>query len=360
MYKIPKIIHQLWIGNKVAPTKLMETWRIKNTDFEYIFWNEDEIIKRGIQLQCHEKIDMINEINGKADIIRWEILYEYGGVFIDADSICIEPLDDYFMSKKAFASYENEQVRKNLVATGTMGFYPKHPLCRDIIEWIKSNHSNDFITNYPAWYSVGPGVLTRFLETGNYKDFSVFPSHVFLPLHFSGDPYIGHKKVYAHQYWGTNYQLYNSEYFSQDSILELPENLKIPDLWISILFIIPENMDLNKIKEFLHCIKNQRGRFNIEIVCLDFCLTDYKENKHLLDSFERNSRFTKITYHSFLKIDDKSHRQYIGIGKMLCNGSIVFLININDIFTPTFIQTKINEMLEKKILNEESHYYLEI
>ena len=353
MYKIPQIIHQIWIGDKPAPKKLMETWSIKNPDFEYIYWNEEEIIKRGLQLQCHEKINMINEINGKADIIRWEILYEYGGVFIDADSICIEPLDDYFMCKKAFASYENEQVRKGLVATGTMGFYPKHPLCRDIIEWIKSHDSTDFIKNYPAWYSVGPGVLTRFLETGNYSDFSVFPSHVFLPVHFAGDPYIGHKKVYAHQYWGTNYQLYNSDYFSQDYILELPDNLTKPDLWISLLLFTPENINLNKIKDYLECIKHQKGRFNIEIVWLDTSITNYKEIKEFLNSFERNTRFIKITYHSFLKTIRKPDEHYIEIGKTLCNGTFIFSINIMNILTPSFIQKKINHLLENKILNEE-------
>jgi hypothetical protein len=347
MYKIPQIIHQIWIGNKPAPKKLMQTWSIKNPDFEYIYWNEEEIIKRGLQLECHEKINMINEINGKADIIRWEILYEYGGVFIDADSICVESLDDYFMCKRAFASYENEQVRKGLVATGTMGFYPKHPLCKDIIEWIKSKDSTDFIQNYPAWHSVGPGVLTRFLETGNYPDFSVFPSHVFLPVHFVGDPYIGHKKVYAHQYWGTNYQLYSSDYFTQDSILELPENLKPPDLWISVLLFTSENISLNKIKVYLECMKHQKGRFNIEFVWLDTSFTNYKEIKELLDCFERNTRFIKITYHSFLKISRKDDEQYIEIGKSLCNGSLVFLANIDNILSPSFIQTQINDLLGK-------------
>ena len=36
----------------------------------------------------------MEEINGQADIIRWEILYEYGGFFQDADSICVEPIDN--------------------------------------------------------------------------------------------------------------------------------------------------------------------------------------------------------------------------------------------------------------------------
>ena len=46
MTTIPKIIHQIWIGTKPAPTKLMETWKDKNPDFTYIRWNEKEIKKR--------------------------------------------------------------------------------------------------------------------------------------------------------------------------------------------------------------------------------------------------------------------------------------------------------------------------
>ena len=40
---IPKKIHQLWIGNKKPPLDWMHTWKIKNPDYEYIFWNEEEL-----------------------------------------------------------------------------------------------------------------------------------------------------------------------------------------------------------------------------------------------------------------------------------------------------------------------------
>ena len=119
---IPKIIHQLWIGPKPRPSKFMDTWREKHPDYEYIMWNEDEIKKRDLKLECQHRVNEIEEINGKADIIRWEILYHYGGLFLDADSICIEPLNILIDKGSSFAGYENEQVRKGLVATGTMAF----------------------------------------------------------------------------------------------------------------------------------------------------------------------------------------------------------------------------------------------
>ena len=71
---IPKIIHQIWIGPRPAPTKLMDTWREKHPGFEYIRWSEDEIKNRGLPLSCPHRINEMEEMAGKADIIRWEIL----------------------------------------------------------------------------------------------------------------------------------------------------------------------------------------------------------------------------------------------------------------------------------------------
>ena len=78
---IPKIIHQIWIGPKPAPINLMNSWKNKHPDFEYILWNEEELYRRNFNSSCTEQLNAIPEINGKADIIRWELVYEYGGYF---------------------------------------------------------------------------------------------------------------------------------------------------------------------------------------------------------------------------------------------------------------------------------------
>ena len=117
---IPKIIHQLWIGPKTPPTKLMQTWKDIHVPlgYKYIFWNEEEMKKRGFVSELQDKVNAMDEWNGKADILRWEILYKYGGIFVDADSICIEPFCDLLKLNKSFAGYENEQVR------GPIGLLP--------------------------------------------------------------------------------------------------------------------------------------------------------------------------------------------------------------------------------------------
>ena len=216
---IPKIIHQLWIGPKPKPSVFMESWKNMNPDMEYICWDEKEIENRNLKLECLYKIDDMSEINGKADIIRWEILYNYGGVFLDADSICISPIDNHLLDQPAFVGYENELVRNGLVATGTMGFPKNHPLCRDAINWILKNDISVERTGLRAWQTVGPGMVTRLINSGSYDDVTIFPSYYFLPIHFTGVAYNGHNKVYAHQEWGSTKQHY-----------EIMNNIDIPDI----------------------------------------------------------------------------------------------------------------------------------
>ena len=97
---IPKIIHQIWIGNLEPPVSLMDSWKNKHPDFKYILWDEEKI--RDEKFSSQVKIDEIEEYCGKADIIRYEILNRYGGVYIDADSYCIEKLGN-FLLEKSFA-----------------------------------------------------------------------------------------------------------------------------------------------------------------------------------------------------------------------------------------------------------------
>jgi hypothetical protein len=335
---IPKILHQIWIGPLPAPSTHMKTWQDKHPDFEYIYWTETEFEKRGIQFQCQSKIDIMTEYNGKADIMRWEILYKYGGYFVDADSICIEPFDDYFTEQTAFASFENEIVRAELIATGTMGFVPNHPLCKDIIQWIDSPEFDELNKTVRAWGSVGPVLLTRFLKTGKYTDFAIYPSLCFLPFHFTGNYYTGHKKVYAYQLWGTA----NNSYETMNSI-ELPSALREPTLWVSVL--IPSyNTSQLHIRECLESIKCQNGFFGIELVWVNDGSGEEYTNilEKELTLFLKRTRFCKIVYLDQALQQGVAHS--LNIGLKMCSNEIVFRMDSDDIMLPNRMQCQIDFM----------------
>jgi hypothetical protein len=317
----------------------MDTWRDKNPDFEYILWTEEEIKKRGFQFECIEAITKMTEIAGVADIMRLEILYHYGGFYIDADSICLEPLDDYFVDKTAFACYENENVRKGLVANGNMGFSPKYPLCRDAIDWILKNDTCPATTGLRAWALTGPVLLTNLLETGKYPDFSIFPSHCFLPSHFTGDKYEGHKKVYAFQLWGSTFYNYDKMCLSM-----LPEEMKTPKEWVSIL-VSSYNTKHIYITECLESIRTQVGYFGIELVWIndgsDVLNTQLLELE--LKRFEKTTRFCKVVYKKMpvnKGLNGLAKCLYEGVN--ICSNEIIFKMDSDDIM----VNDRITKQLE--------------
>ncbi len=337
---IPKIIHQLWIGTKPAPIVLMNTWKEKNPDFEYIFWNEQEFINRKMKFRCQKKIDEIEEINGKADILRWEILFKYGGVFIDADSICIEPIDDELMNKKSFAGWEQEELRKGLIATGTMGFPIGHPLVGAAIEWILKNEVSQQKGQMMAWQSVGPGLLTRMYNTGAFKDLHIFPSYTFLPIHLTGKEYYGHGKIYAYQAWGSTKQSYDTM-----NLMKLPPQFTKPPLSDSVSILISSyNTKGSYIQECLESIKHQVGPFNMEIVWINDGSDSLNTTllKRYLDHFAKTTRFTTVVYEE--NEGNKGIGYTLNKGINMCSHELIIKMDSDDIMVPDRIHKQLHYM----------------
>lgn len=350
MSNIPKIIHQLWIGPKPAPTKLMNTWKEKHEKqgYEYIFWNEKELKKRGFYLSLGEKINQMKEWNGKADIIRWEILHKYGGVFVDADSICIEPFCDLLKKYKAFAGYENEQVRgagwapaiyndvlattHPLIATGTMAFPPNHPLPAMAIEWIKNNDIRLETTGKKAWRTVGPGLLTRLYWGKKWDDITILPSYYFLPIHCTGLEYKQHGRVFAYQEWGStknSYDVMNN--------VSLPTQFKPSEKKVSIL-ISSYNTKAAHVKSCLESIKNQLGTIFFEIIWIN----DGSDKIHtmllkkLLENFKETTRFCNVIYNE--NDSNKGIGFTLNKGVQMCSNEIIIKMDSDDIMVPERIE----------------------
>ena len=57
---IPRIIHQLWLGNLEPPTSLMDSCKNKHKEnFEYIRWSESEIKRRNLKLDLRQGLLLI-------------------------------------------------------------------------------------------------------------------------------------------------------------------------------------------------------------------------------------------------------------------------------------------------------------
>lgn len=198
---IPKKLHFVWIGDESKrPDKLISTWRNKHPDWEVKVWGNNELNETEWINSKHMKEFIPINICGTVDMMRYEILFNEGGIAIDADSICLHKIDDWMLNFEVFSAWENEVARPGLIANGTMGATQNNPF---IAKLILTLLKKSIVTNQHPWKTVGPLFLTEMYRKFSYTKMEIFPSYLFMPIHCSGLTYEGNGKIYAHQLWGS-------------------------------------------------------------------------------------------------------------------------------------------------------------
>ena len=209
--KIPKIIHIMWIGPNEPPTECINSWWEMHPDWEHIYWDDEKVANFAFKNQ--HAIDQCRYMSGKVNIMRYEILRHFGGIFIDADSLCLRPLDDGdFIEQEAFSCYINEKLHLR-VANGYMGFSKNYPLLTELIDRISLIPDSDYDSKKNnSWQITGPEFLRKVIEeTGD--NIHLYPSVTFCPVHHSGeiaDNWI-ESEIYALQYWNSTHRTKGSE-----------------------------------------------------------------------------------------------------------------------------------------------------
>ena len=205
---IPKTLHIIWVGDESKrPDNCIRTWVERNPGWTVTLWGNDDLANYGWYNARHMREMAPLELNGVADLMRWEILYNEGGFVVDADSSCTRPLDDWLLENEAFACWENEVVRPSLIAAGYVAAKAGNGFFGQIIKDIQAEPS---VVHERAWKTVGPMRLTQAHRRYGYSELTILPSHFFIPEHFSGARYDGGGPVYARQYWGSTKGIYDS------------------------------------------------------------------------------------------------------------------------------------------------------
>lgn len=134
MYKIPNIIHQIWIqGYNQIPEELKkyhDQCRLINNNFRYYFWDNIRIIKLLSKYFDKEYIELYNYYtipSQKADLSKYAILYIYGGIYLDMDMICIKNLETFLKYDIFFTTDIFNNLYKRYL-TGIIGSKTKHPI----------------------------------------------------------------------------------------------------------------------------------------------------------------------------------------------------------------------------------------
>lgn len=211
--RIPKVLHLTWVGDDSRrPDNCIQTWIDHNPGWTIKVWGNADLQQTEWVNARHMRAMWDRELNGVADLMRWEILYNEGGIVVDADSICVRPLDDWLLEADAIACWENEITRPRLIGCNMVGAIPENPFIGQIIQDLNAEES---VINDMAWKTVGPLRLTVSYFKYRYTGLTILPSHFFIPDHFSGVHYEGGGIVYAKQEWASTHQAYDTLHLKQ-------------------------------------------------------------------------------------------------------------------------------------------------
>lgn len=191
---IPKVFHRIWVGGGPMPDEFIyygETWKKNHPDWEMKLWTKDNMIP----LKNQESYDKAEKLAQKADIARYEILYNFGGVYIDCDFECFKNIEPLLNNVSAFAAWEDS----NVVCISILGCNAGNLFFKELVdgtaEAIKRNN------NLPINYQVGPMYFTEKVKGRN--DVVIFGSELFYPYLYT-EKYRKEEKfpnAYAAHHW---------------------------------------------------------------------------------------------------------------------------------------------------------------
>jgi len=139
--KIPKIIHQIWLGGPLPDVfkKLVETWFVHHLggDWKYKLWTDEDVASFGLYNKA--LYDASDSVGVKSDILKWEIMYRYGGVYVDTDFECLKSLEVLHYTYDFYTGLQPLDTQFVQLGAALYGSVPGHPILKHCIETIKDD-----------------------------------------------------------------------------------------------------------------------------------------------------------------------------------------------------------------------------
>ena len=133
---IPKIMHHIWIGDPM-PSHLRDNcveWSRLHPDWDMKLWTEAEIDEIGLQNRAlydqAEKIvpaDAVEQF--RADIVRYEVLALFGGMYADVDTRPLRNIEPALAGHHEFAAHED----RTWVGNTYLAAVPGHPIMPGVL-----------------------------------------------------------------------------------------------------------------------------------------------------------------------------------------------------------------------------------
>ena len=195
--KIPRIIHQIWIGPRKIPKKLQKyqaSWIEKNPGWEYKLWTNEEVTNYTFaNPKLKYLFDLPLTLGERVDVLRYDILYQFGGIYADLDCICLQSFDifayhyDFFAGifQPMFATMDTAIFLQNCL----VGAKAKHPIIKEVAllmyenwENVKNKEDEASTTLQRTFLSLTYAVISEKRKDKNDNIDIVMPPSYFFPI----------------------------------------------------------------------------------------------------------------------------------------------------------------------------------
>ncbi|MDN3506164.1 MAG: capsular polysaccharide synthesis protein [Simkaniaceae bacterium] len=131
--KIPKIIHQIWLGDKIPEDiqKCQATWKELHPDWDYHLWTKEEV--SFLYLQNQRTYDSAQSTKEKSTLLRYEILHQFGGVFVENTTCCFKSIDILNEHCHFYASL-TDQIKTPKLSDQIIAATPRHPIIQNCLQ----------------------------------------------------------------------------------------------------------------------------------------------------------------------------------------------------------------------------------
>lgn len=207
---IPKVIHYCWFGDNEKSEliqKCIKSWREFAPTFEIVEWNEInfDVNKYSYAKEAYQE----KKYAFVSDVARFDILYTYGGVYLDTDVELIKPIETFLMHD-VFMGFD----QRNLVASGLIfGSIKEHYL---IDEFLKYYRNHNFLlkngnSNTTTVVTIVSDILKKdqFMLAGDYVEknrICIYPYEYFDPFDYESKVMRSTENTYSIHYYSMTWK----------------------------------------------------------------------------------------------------------------------------------------------------------
>jgi len=150
---IPRVIHRIWLGSNPMPDdfeRYGETWREHHPRWEMRLWTDADLPSFGSQ----EALGRSRSQGERSDLLRYELLLRFGGVYVDTDMECLRSIEPLLEGAPAFAGL----IRPGRLGNAILGAVPEHPAFEELLARARSGAGSRHVSK-----ATGPALVSRVL-----------------------------------------------------------------------------------------------------------------------------------------------------------------------------------------------------